>query len=176
MIKFLARNINSLDSTIFLKIFCIKRRKVLDRIMYVFSRFGDGYVYPFIGIIILIFDFNTAKRMVPAGIIAFSIKIPTYEILKKSIKRIRPFEKISEIKNLIRVPDKFSFPSGHTAAAFVMVTIISSFYPEVRIPAYTNAFLIGFSRVYNGVHYPGDVFAGAVLGNVSARIGLSLIL
>ena len=176
MIKKLARNINNLDSTVFEKIFRFKGGKFIDRMMYFFSRLCDGYIYPVIGVFIFIFDLSTAQRLVPAGLIAFSIKIPAYQIIKRSFKRIRPFEKISEIKNLIKPPDKFSFPSGHTAAAFIVVTVISSFYPQIRIPAYTNACLIGFSRIYNGVHYPGDVFAGALLGNITARIGLTLMI
>jgi undecaprenyl-diphosphatase len=55
-------------------------------------------------------------------------------------------------------------PSGHTAAAFLMASILSSFYPSVTVFVYLWALSIGFSRVLLGVHYPGDILAGAALG------------
>ncbi|MBN1999234.1 phosphatase PAP2 family protein, partial [candidate division KSB1 bacterium] len=76
------------------------------------------------------------------------------------------------IKIRINPPDKFSFPSGHTAGAFVMATMISVFYPAWTIPGYTMASVIGVSRVYNGVHFPTDVMAGVLLGRVCAMLGL----
>jgi undecaprenyl-diphosphatase len=66
--------------------------------------------------------------------------------------------------------DEFSFPSGHTAAAFVMVSILGSFYPVLLLPLVILASFIGISRVYLGVHYPSDVLAGAILGIVCGGV------
>jgi len=63
------------------------------------------------------------------------------------------------IKNLIHPPDEFSFPSGHTAAAFLTAVLISRMAPHLSIPVFAAALMIGVSRIYNGVHYPTDVAA-----------------
>jgi undecaprenyl-diphosphatase len=60
-----------------------------------------------------------------------------------------------------------SFPSGHTGEAFATATAVSIAYPKwyVIIPAYSWAALVGYSRMYLGVHYPTDVLAAAILGS-----------
>ena len=172
MIGFCIEHIGRLDSRLCIRVSRLQRWKFLNRIMYFFSRIGDGFIYPFIAVPVLIFDVSAALRLIAASLIAFLIEISSYKVLKNKIKRIRPFESIMEISSLVKPPDKFSFPSGHTAAGFVIATILSAFYPYLSIPSYTNASLIGFSRIYNGVHYPGDVLAGAFMGIVSGHIGL----
>jgi len=150
-------------------------RRFLDRLMYILSRQGDGHLYPLIAVLIAIFDFAMAVRLFTTSAVAFTFQISSYKLLKSRIRRMRPFERMMDIRSLIKPPDKFSFPSGHTAASFVVATIVSSFYPYLTIPTYTNASLIGFSRVYNGVHYPGDVVAGAMLGLLSGQLGLMVL-
>ena len=65
---------------------------------------------------------------------------------------------------LLEAPSTFSFPSGHATVAFASATILALAVPRLRWPLFALAALIAFSRVYVGVHYPGDVLAGAVLG------------
>lgn len=58
----------------------------------------------------------------------------------------------------------FSFPSGHATIAWAMAVVLSRKEPKWRWLFYTLAFLISFSRIYLGKHYPLDVVAGALLG------------
>ncbi|MBI2520720.1 MAG: phosphatase PAP2 family protein [Bdellovibrio sp.] len=64
----------------------------------------------------------------------------------------------------ITPPDKFSFPSGHTAGAFVICILVANCFPIFSIPVFLWAFLVGFSRVHLGVHFPLDVLVGGVIG------------
>jgi undecaprenyl-diphosphatase len=71
--------------------------------------------------------------------------------------------------------DKFSLPSGHTAAAWLMASIVAHYYPPFALLAYSWAALIGLSRVLLGVHYPSDVFAGTLLGITIASTSISIL-
>jgi undecaprenyl-diphosphatase len=68
----------------------------------------------------------------------------------------------------IRIPGSRSFPSGHTAAAVAFAAGVGRVMPGASIPLYGLASLVGYSRVHTGVHYPGDVLAGALIGVVFA--------
>lgn len=89
--------------------------------------------------------------------------------LKKIIKRDRPF--VNHPLSVKRdAGGGYSFPSGHTSAAFCTATSLCLIYPKwyVIAPAYLYAAAVGYARIYQGVHYPSDVLAGAVVGAGSA--------
>ncbi len=68
---------------------------------------------------------------------------------------------------------QFSFVSNHAANAFGLSVILGYFYPNWKWKVTALAFIIAFSRVYVGVHYPADVFFGALFGYGSAWMILS---
>ena len=69
-----------------------------------------------------------------------------------------------------RMPISTSFPSGHSAAGFAFATGVGRVLPVASIPLQGLAALVAYSRVHTGVHYPGDVLAGALSGTVLARL------
>ncbi|MES2850706.1 MAG: phosphatase PAP2 family protein [Bacteroidota bacterium] len=94
----------------------------------------------------------------------------TYGI-KNIVKRERPFYKYPFIQ---KKDDGggYSFPSGHTSAAFHDATALSILYPKwyVIVPTYLWASSVGWARMYQGVHYPSDVLVGAIVGAGSAWV------
>jgi len=90
-------------------------------------------------------------------------------IIKKAVKEPRPFVTYPEIQKLTKAGSD-SFPSGHTTDAFSLATSLTLAYPKwyVAVPAYTYASAIGYSRMHLGVHYPGDVLVGALIGSGTA--------
>ena len=138
------------------------------KIFYLISRSGDAYIYCLIPLIYLIYFPEIGRPMLIILLIAFSIDLPIYFIVKNTTCRVRPFENLEKISQLIQPPDKFSFPSGHTAAAFLFATIISSFVPAMAYIVFPWAILLGISRVFLGIHYPTDIIAGVLLGMGSA--------
>ncbi|MFM6924413.1 MAG: phosphatase PAP2 family protein [Ferruginibacter sp.] len=92
---------------------------------------------------------------------------------KSIVNRQRPFEKYPFIIKRDDEAGGLSFPSGHTSAAFCTATSISLRYRKwyVIAPAYIFATSVGWARMYQGVHYPSDVLAGALVGACSAWLG-----
>ena len=70
----------------------------------------------------------------------------------------------------VRMPSSTSFPSGHSAAAFAFATGVGHVLRPAAIPLRALAALISYSRVHTGVHYPGDVVAGALMGTALAQV------
>lgn len=91
-------------------------------------------------------------------------------ILKHLILEPRPFVTLSNVHLLISENDPASFPSGHTTSTFaVLCVLIFKFRHEFwSVVLILFGIVIGFSRIYVGVHYPLDVLAGCILGVLSA--------
>lgn len=89
--------------------------------------------------------------------------------IKYSVRRERPFITYPDLKKR-DVGGSPSFPSGHTSSSFALATSLTLAYKKwyVAVPAYVWASGVAYSRMYQGVHYPGDVLAGAIIGSGSA--------
>lgn len=69
----------------------------------------------------------------------------------------------------VAMPSSTSFPSGHSASAAAFAAAVGDVLPALRRPLRAAAFVVGFSRVYTGVHYPSDVLVGATSGALLGR-------
>ena len=110
------------------------------------------------------------KRWRWTGISAFTAMLLCFVLgellMKELICRPRPPLQLDELSVLLPLPSGFSFPSGHAASSFAAAGAFSRGIPLkwVKVLFFALAALMGFSRVYLGVHYPSDVLAGAGLG------------
>lgn len=97
------------------------------------------------------------------------------QLLKRSLGRARPDRAIVGFEALSGNPDRFSFPSGHTAAAFAVAVAFAGAPFGLGVALFLFAVAIAVSRVYLGAHYPLDVAAGAVLGSVAGLAARALL-
>lgn len=89
------------------------------------------------------------------------------QIVKRTVGRPRPMAG-EAFPSLVEVPDRFSFPSGHACAAMAVAVGFASAFPALSMPLLLAAWLVGFSRVVLGVHYPGDVLVGQAIALLTA--------
>lgn len=87
-------------------------------------------------------------------------------VVKRAVKRTRP---AVDIQGVVP-PDRFSFPSGHTAAAFALAIAMFGAAPWLAPILLLLAIGVGYGRMYLGVHYPLDVAAGAALGLLTGSV------
>lgn len=132
------------------------------------SRTGDGHGYLLLGLLACWLDDEQGLSFLCTALGAFAIELPLYLLLKNLLCRERP----QGLPVFIRPSDRYSLPSGHTAAAFLMACLVSHFYPGVTPLAFVWASCIGASRLLLGVHYLSDLIAGAVLGTGAALLVL----
>jgi len=108
--------------------------------------------------------------------VALLVNTVIITILKHTIDRPRPFEVDSTIEKLA-LGGSPSFPSGHTADAFLILAAIAITYPTKKLLIIVLAFwalLVAYSRMVLGVHYLSDVLASVVLGPINAYIGIAV--
>jgi undecaprenyl-diphosphatase len=112
-----------------------------------------------------------------ALLITVSITDPfNSRVIKPAFARQRPSHALAEARVLVPDNGGASFPSSHAANMFAAAFILSSMYSRRSVLWYTIAFLVAYSRVYVGVHYPSDVIAGAFVGTLIAWVVVRLFM
>ncbi|GHH50475.1 undecaprenyl-diphosphatase [Streptomyces candidus] len=105
-----------------------------------------------------------------AGSLALA-SLTTNAVAKYAVRRNRPaFEAVPFVRRPSRAPWTSSFPSGHSASAAAFVAGVALEAPRYGALLAPVAAAVAFSRVYVGVHYPGDVLAGCALGVAAAAV------
>lgn len=171
MASILIKKVTAWDGRLFEKVFDNAHHRFWKVFFRALSYSAESYTFLALGFLGVLLK-PEALPWVVAGLLGFTLELSGYYLLKKNIKRPRPFVARPHIHFHIVPPDEFSFPSGHTGAAFLMAVLLSCAFPFLAIPAFLWAGLVGFSRVFLGVHYPTDVMAGMVLGIASAFAGI----
>ena len=106
---------------------------------------------------------TAVEGMAAIGVTSFLANV----VGKRLVPRARPTGPVP-VERELKNPDSSSFPSGHTASAAAFSGVVDRAYPKLWLPINTLAGAVGFSRVYTGVHYPGDVLGGWILGKAVA--------
>ncbi len=147
----------------------LRRRPWLDRVVRAGTHLGDAAVTIPAALALLA---NPAWRAagVPAAL-ALAVSHALVQLLKRTVTRPRPRLPVG-IASLIEPPDRFSFPSGHAAAALSLALPLAARLPlPAAVAVLVLGLAVGLSRCYLGVHYPGDVLAGWLLSAAALLAG-----
>jgi undecaprenyl-diphosphatase len=143
---------------------------ILDRLL-PFATDAGNFILPFVAVAIVIVLVGRVRglRFLVLAVVSVVVAdaIGTH-IFKYSFLRVRPCIALADVRLLVGCTTLPSFPSNHAVNASVLATLTSLYMPGLWLPATALAILVGYSRVYVGVHYPLDVLAGSVLGIVVA--------
>ncbi|GHU91140.1 phosphatase PAP2 family protein [Clostridia bacterium] len=148
------------------------------------THLGDGGVFWIVLALLLLIPKQTRKAGIIMAIALILDAVIVNGLLKHIFARPRPFDVDWTWRtyhyifpDLIKTPTDFSFPSGHTAAAFAgAIGLWLGLRKPYAAAGVILAALIGFSRIYVGVHYATDVLAGLVAGAVCAAAAYIIVL
>ena len=169
-------SLSEIDKVVFFFINRDLQNSLFDLLMPLITKRSYLFFLPFF----LWFFLKDKKKAWTVCIIAFSALLLsdwTSNMLKHYFERIRPCNALDGVRMLMGCGRSFSMPSNHSVNAFAFaIPFMIMIKNRIRYVFLFIAVLVGFSRVYVGVHYPADVLAGALLGSIFAvcMIGFSL--
>jgi membrane-associated phospholipid phosphatase len=112
------------------------------------------------------------RRAAGTGLACVAVTATVVNLVVKPLSRRRRPDRAAQnvpLARHVRMPASTSLPSGHSAAAFAFATGVGQVMPVAAVPLRALAALVAYSRVHTGVHYPGDVLVGALLGTVLSQ-------
>lgn len=131
--------------------------------IFITSLADKGWFWILLAVILLFFRKTRVAGVTVLVALIFN-HVMTNMILKDLVGRPRPYVASDEIVTLIKQLSSYSFPSGHTSSSFAAAFVLYRMLPKkAGILALVLAGMIGFSRMYVGVHYPTDVLGGIVV-------------
>ena len=169
----MVENLMNLDSNILLFLQEYVRNPIVNAFLIPFTLSNNAGIACILIVAVFIYFKNLRKVGILMSISLILEFILTNLIIKNWVARIRPYEVIDGLTLIVSKAHDFSFPSGHTGSAFALAVVIFMVMErKYGIIALALASLMGFSRLYVGIHYPSDVLGGIVLGVITSIIAV----
>jgi undecaprenyl-diphosphatase len=162
--------VDALDANLFLLVNHLPHTRLLNNLFYGITVAFNGGVVWYLALAVAALR-NRRKTGEFLREVALPLTATTALVefpIKAYFRRRRPFITIIQAIVIGKKPGTWSFPSGHSAAAFSGAWLFNHKFPRLWGLRYMVASLVAFSRVYLGDHYPGDVSTGSLLGLVFA--------
>ena len=168
----------SIDLSIFYFINHTLSNSIFDKFFPFITYVKNWYLAYIILWCILFFKGGKLGKIASLGIfllIAASDQISS-NLLKNLFDRPRPCNVLDDVNLLVNCSRSFSFPSSHAVNNFAVAFYFYKLFPKFKWILFTIAAIIAISRPYVGVHYPSDIFTGALVGMFIGYIFASLTL
>ena len=152
---------------------------VLDTVMRAITTQENWYpVLGGLAVALLIWGGRRGRLAVAMLVIAVALTDQiSCSFLKPLIGRVRPCNALApqNVRLIVGATTAYSFPSAHAANSFAMATVVSWRFARFAPVAFLIAAAVAYSRVYVGVHYPLDSVAGAILGLLTGRLSIWIV-
>ena len=152
-----------------------RRTAALDRLMRAVTVMGDPPAMVALGTTTFFGFLPLADDLAKSCVASLMLSFLLAQLVKRVAGRPRPSLPVG-LTNPIEAPDRFSFPSGHATATLAMaLPLVGAISLPIACGFVILALLVGFSRCYLGVHYPGDVLAGWTVAGVAHTVVTLLV-
>lgn len=171
----LLTRLNHYDQRLFAKVFKQREHGIATPLARALSRSGEGLLHLLVPVAVWWLEIPGLNHLIALTLVAFALERVLHWRLKNTLKRPRPQHAIPGLRSLGHASNQFSFPSGHSSRAFLLATVMLIIYGTPALIMYAWASAVALSRVVLGVHYPGDILAGAVVGSSVALFSATLL-
>jgi undecaprenyl-diphosphatase len=116
---------------------------------------------------LFVFGGRAGRRAALTGAAAIAVNSAVVNLpMKAASRRGRPDRDGIGVpeQRWVDMPTSTSFPSGHSASGFAFASAVGATLPVAGVPLRGLAAAVAYSRVHSGVHYPGDVVVGSLIG------------
>lgn len=145
----------------------------VQRFWRIITHLGGVQVTVTAGLVPLAFGQDLLQLAAWNALLTLGISHFVVQVMKRKLSRPRPSTSVG-CSTFIEEPDRFSCPSGHAAAAMSVAVVYAMTFPAWAAPLLALALAVGVSRVFLGVHYPGDVVIGQAIAILTGALVIAI--
>ena len=164
----LVRRINSFERAIVEQVAVSARSGALRRCAIYLNTLGNGWLYAPMALLVIFSGHPRRWSVLLAAVLAVGVAHVFYPIVKRCVKRERPFVVDPTLQTGMAPLDRFSFPSGHCMTFAAVLVPLGSAFPRFTAVLFVLWLLIAWARIASAHHFMSDVVAGTILGIVIA--------
>ncbi|MDV3429638.1 MAG: phosphatase PAP2 family protein [Bacillota bacterium] len=140
------------------------KSSILDKLFPLITNLGSTAFTLLFSLSLILFGRDRVKAAGIESLFTLTTSSILVTYLKKRFTRPRPYWVIKNVNSFNLNLKDYSFPSGHTTAAFSIAAVLSINFPSMLILFTSIALIVGLSRIYLAVHFPTDVLIGIIIG------------
>ncbi|MCX8131138.1 MAG: phosphatase PAP2 family protein [Clostridia bacterium] len=141
--------------------------RILNVLMKAVTQLGSAGFVVSLATVCLLYDLAYYSRIGALVVLNLIVSQVIIQLVKRIANRPRPYKTFDWVIAVKPPECKYSFPSGHTSAAFSLAFVLTYTIPAFSLIFIFPAVLVGISRIYLGCHFPTDVIIGFLISYIT---------